>query len=391
MGKTSPLAPPPDAALWDDPARLPALGCTLCPDLGICGGLRVRAGVFDCRSLCACARQGKKCNGVCRRDPRLFIARVNEVGGWGLDDVPRCAALPIRSVAEYAPVIYDGTDRVSVLNGGTVALPLLSLFSRSTGTGRFETRAEMLESFRLSRDTRIILTGVAEDTAIERWWSFADRPRLIESLHGLGIELVTAPNYSLFTDVTRYDNFHNMKRIVLAWSEFLAGGMPCALHINGRNGRDYERWRAFVTTREEVTSIAFEFTTGTSNHGRGQYHCDQLLALAAAAGRPLHLVLRGGRRRYLRQLAASFASITVVDADPYVRTKHRQRARFTMGPGGVEWHPSQTAKGEPLDELLAHNVEIARHSTLMHLGWLRANYGHAETGHVSPLLEPSPA
>jgi hypothetical protein len=27
----------------------------------------------------------------------------------------------------------------------------------------------------------------------------------------------------------------------------------------------------------------------------------------------------------------------------------------------------------------------------MHLGWLRANYGHAETGHVSPLLEPSPA
>src|SRR6185503_20370595 len=200
--------------------------------------------------------------------------------------------------------------------GGTVALPLLSLFSRSTGTGRFESRAEMLEGFRLSMDTRVILTGVAEDAAIERWWSFTDRPRLIESLHRLGIELVTAPNYSLFTDVTRYDNFHNMKRIVLAWSEFISGGMPCALHINGRNDRDYERWREFVATRDEVTSVAFEFTTGTSNQERGQYHCEHLVALACTAGRPLHFVLRGGRRRYLQQLATAFASVTVIDGDP---------------------------------------------------------------------------
>jgi hypothetical protein len=390
MGKTIPLVSPPDAALWDDPARALALGCTLCPDRDICGGLRVRAGVFDCRSLCACARRGSKCNGVCRRDTHLFIARVTEVGGWDLNDASRCAPLHSHGVAEYAPVIYDGTDRASLLNGGTVAVPLLSLFSRSTGTGRFETGAEMRESFRLSPDTRIVLTGVAEDTAIERWWSFGDRPRLIESLHALGIELVTAPNYSLFTDVTRYDNFHNMKRIVLAWSEFMAGGMPCALHINGRNDRDYDRWREFVTTRDEVTSVAFEFTTGTSNHKRGQYHCDQLVALAHAAGRPLHLVLRGGRRRYLQPLAAAFASVTVIDADPYVRTKRRQRARFTMGPG-IQWHSSPTAKGEPLDELLAHNVEVARCSTLLRLAWLRANYGHAEAGHVSPLLEPSAA
>ena len=40
--------------------------------------------------------------------------------------------------------------------------------------------------------------------------------------------------------------------------------------------------------------------------------------------RPLHLVVRG-RRRHLQQLAAPFASVTVVDADAYV-TKYRQRA-----------------------------------------------------------------
>ena len=101
-------------------------------------------------------------------------------------------------------------------------------------------------------------------------------------------------------------------------------------------------------------------------------------------------MLRGGRRRYLQPLAAAFASVTIIDADPYVRTKRRHRAGFTMGPG-IEWHSWPTAKGEPLDELLAHNVEVARCSTVMRLAWLRANYGHAETGHVSPLLESSPA
>ncbi len=75
------LVLPEDMLARETAARPLALGCTLCPDLDICRGLRVRAGVFDCRSLCACARSSKNCNSVCRRDPLLFVARVNEVEG----------------------------------------------------------------------------------------------------------------------------------------------------------------------------------------------------------------------------------------------------------------------------------------------------------------------
>ena len=355
----------------------------------MCGGLRVAAGIFDCRALCACQRNGKRCFGVCRRDPSVFVSRMREVGSFAFDTVPRVAPVSARALPDYAPIIYDGTKRRGRLDAGVVAIPLLSFFSRASGTGRFETREETLATFKLSPDTRIILTGVAKDPAIERWWSFADRPRLIATLRPLGVEMVTAPNYSLFTDVTRLDNLHNMKRIVLAWAEFMAGGMPCALHINARTDTDYRRFGDFIGEREEVTAVAFEFLTGSATAARGAEHCEQLVALAARVRRPLRLVVRGGRK-HLRQLTAAFAGVTVLDADPYMKAKYRRRARLALG-AEIEWQASRTAKSEPLDDLLQHNVELARHSTELRLGWFRADYGHGETGHVSPLLESGPA
>lgn len=385
MKNRTPLSPPPEATLWDDPSLPMKLGCTACPELQLCGGLRIAAGVFDCRVLCACQRTGKRCSGVCRRDARVFIRRVRDVGGFEFDNVPRCEPAEAKAISDYVPIIYNGTNRIGLLDGGTVAVPLLSVFNQQSGTGRFETREEMLEYFRLSRRTRIILTGVAEDRAIERWWSLGDRPRLIETLKPLGVEMVTAPNYSLFTDVSRLDNLQNMKRIALTFAEFMAGGMPCALHVNGRTPRDYERWTGFVAERDEVSSIAFEFTTGTAG-ARGEWHRDQLVALARQVGRPLHLFVRGGRR-HLQPLTAAFSSVTVLDAGPYLKTKHRQRARLSMG-AELEWRLWRTSNGEALDDLLQHNIAMARHSAELRRGWLRADYGHAESRDLRPLLQP---
>jgi hypothetical protein len=41
--------------------------------------------------------------------------------------------------------------------------------------------------------------------------------------------------------VPRLDNLFNMKRIALVWSEIQREGMPCALHLNARTDRDFER------------------------------------------------------------------------------------------------------------------------------------------------------
>jgi hypothetical protein len=319
----------------------------------------------------------------------MFVKFVNDVRGFGFDNVPRGQPLPSRPLPDYAPMVYDGTDRHGDLKTDVVAIPLLALFHRRSGTGRFEDRKELLRHFRLASGTRIILTGIDQDPAIERWWSFGDRPRLIRSLNDLGISMVTSPNYSLFTDVTRHDNLRNLKRIAVAWSEFVREGMPCALHLNGRTDRDWERLGDFVAEREEVTDVAVEFTTGSAGVTRGRFHRDALLALAARAGRPLRLVMRGGRR-HLPELVRAFASVTVLDSDAYMKTKHRRRARLRLG-GDVEWVSTPTPQGAYLDTLLQHNVDTERHSTITRMEWLRANYGHAESGHTSPLLEPRAA
>lgn len=377
---------PPDPVLWYDAALPLALGCRVCPDLDLCGGLRIQGAAFDCRSLCSCARTPTKCSGVCRADHRTFVRRVREIGGFSLDDVPRSTPLRVPALPDYVPIIYDGTDRTERLAADTVALPLLSVFHRASGTVRFAEREEMLAFFKLSPATRVFLSGVDIDRSLERWWSFAERPRLIESLRSLGVDMVTAPNFSLFTDVTRHDNLHNIKRIALTWAEFMAGGVPCALHVNARTDTDYRRWSDFVAERPEVSLLAFEFTTGPCSPARSGYHLDQLLALAADARRPLHLVLRGGIR-HLRELTDGFASVSLLDANPYMKTKHRQRAQLLLG-ADLKWRPSPTPKGQPLDELLHHNVEFARHSAQRRRKWLRTDHGHAKAADVGSLLQP---
>jgi hypothetical protein len=381
-------APAADWKLWHNPALAPKMGCLECPDRPVCGGLHIAAGVFDCGGLCACARGAKRCSGVCRNNPRDFVARVAEVGGFALDNVPRCAPLTWPDVPDYVPVIYDGTSRRGGLAAGTVAVPLMALFNRRSGTGRCDTADDVLAHFRLAAGTRIIVTGVAADGALEAWWSFSDRPRLIALLLALGVEMVTAPNYSSFTDVTRYDNLHNLKRIALATAEFIAGGLPCAFHINGRTDRDYERLCDYVAEREEIAAVAFEFATGAAGM-RGQHHLEQLLGLAAKAGRPLRLVVRGGRP-YLPQLAAAFASVSVLDTEPYVKTKYRQRARCAPC-GEMEWFESPTPSGAPLDDLLAHNVECARRSAALRANGIHADHADAEAAHVGALLKSRPA
>ena len=62
-----------------------------------------------------------------------------------------------------------------------------------------------------------------------------------------------------------------------------------------------------------------------------------------------------------------------------MKTKHRQRAQI-CDRRRCRMALSPTPKGQPLDDLLRHNLEVARHSALLRRGWLRANYGHAEAG-----------
>lgn len=348
-------APPTEIAerrLWHDERRnTPCLGCWVCPERQDCGTLAVEAGITSCLDLC-CGSPGS-CDKPCRNHPD-YALRVREVGGFDLATVPRAPVLEAPRLPASVSVIFHGDSRAELIGPAPVALPLYRMFRRRTGEMRFATHEELCAEFGLVQGTPIILTGTDQDPPLERWWGLESRRReIVRALPPLGVVMGTTPNFSLFGDVPRHVDLHAIKRIGLVHAEFLEGGLPCALHVNGRTDTDFLNWGAYVRVRPEVTHLAFEFTTGTARAARRDYHLENLIGIAAAAGRPLRLLVRGGIE-ILPRLRAAFETVTVLETLTFMKTMMRQRL-ILREDGSARWRSAPTPRGAPVDPLFAAN------------------------------------
>lgn len=342
--------------LWHEPDQATSsLGCMACPERRVCGGLRLKAAFFDCLQFCCGCPSG--CDRVCRNHPD-YPDRVREVKTFDLGTVPRAPVVAAPNLPRVVPVIYHRTSRSQPPTSETVALPLYSLFDRRSGLPRHASHEVLCEAFGIAPGSTILLTGTDRDPPLERWWEFGENKRrtIIRTMKEAGVGLVTTPNYSLFIDRPRWDDLHAMKRIAIIHEEFLHEGMPAALHVNGRTESDFRRWAAHIGGRTEITHLAYEFTTGTGWAGRQEQHALWLTELAAAAGRPLHLVVRGGLE-VLPVLAQTFAGITVLDTSIFMKTMMRQRA-YPKSNVALGWAGAPTKRGVPVDGLFADNCRI---------------------------------
>ena len=264
-----------EARYWDDPNRNTAsLGCSRCPELGVCGGLHVRSSAFDC--LTYCCGTPNECDIVCPRNS-TFVDRVREVGGFDLGNVRRATRLEFPPLPHSIPLVYSRGRRRARFRPAAVGLLLYQLIDRRTGELRFGRRSVLCSYFGIDPATPIVLTGTAMDKTLERWWSLGGQRRaVISNMLSLGIVAATTPNYSVFSDVPRWDNFHAMVRIGISWQEMTEAGLPTALHVNARSQVDWRRWTDFVLQRTEITAIAYEFATGAAGRTRMAYHVDEL-------------------------------------------------------------------------------------------------------------------
>lgn len=232
------------------------------------------------------------------------------------------------------------------------------MFDRRTGEPRFTSHDELCRAFGIQLSTTILLTGTDRDPPLERWWGFGEgiRRQIIRSLRAIGTSLVTTPNYSLFIDRPRWDDFHAMKRIAIIHEEFLREGLAAALHVNGRTETDFDRWTTYIAERPEITHIAYEFATGTGRTGRREQHTTWLTNLAAAVDRPLHLIVRGGTE-ILPILSQSFENLTFLDTSTFMKTMMRQQA-YPKSNAALGWRQSPTAPGALVDDLFAENSRM---------------------------------
>ena len=343
---------------WDDAdSQSLAVGCSACADLAMCGGLHKKQDAFSC--LDDCCGNAPGCDSICPRNPSAFVMRLREINGFDLGNIPRAAARAAPTLPSYVPLIYHGNRRDSRLEIAAAAIPLHKLYHRRDGGLRYSSRAEIAAAFGLSEQTKIILVGYGRDKTIETWWGLSTKRReLTARLANLGLEVATSPNYSLFTDQTRYDDMYNIKRIGIAWQEFVAEGLPCALHLNARTERDYERLADFIESREEATDVVFEFGTGGGWPGRREFHCWHLAEIARYVNRPLHMVMVGGAT-VIPEIAAAYDRLTFIDTTAFMTAINRQRLvegndlRLTK-------KPQMTAAGAPIDSLLAANIDTMR-------------------------------
>lgn len=346
---------------WDDDAKSPlALGCGPCPELGRCGGLHQQFKTFNCMD--ECCHDPANCTAMCPDNPTMFIARMREINDLDFNNISRAAKVTTALLPAYAPHFYHGSSRGERLATDVAALPLHVLYKRRDGSAKFATRTELAAAFGIHENTKIVLVGSGHDASIEAWWKLSEkRQPLLAMIADHGYELVTGPNYSLFTNQLRWDDMHSMKRIAITQQEFAAAGVPCALHLNGRTPRDYERWANYLRERDEITHVVFEFGTVWRWPLRREFHLQHLIHVANAVGRPLHMTMIGGMEA-VPALAQAYAKLTVVDAVPFLKAVKRQK--LTEGNDlKLRSHPAPTGQGEPIGPLLAHNVDVSRART----------------------------
>lgn len=347
------------AALWHHARNTESLGCQGCHYKPDCGGLRVEAGVFSCLTFCRCV-DPRRCDNICPRNSSHLVARSFEVNGFGLMNAPTAPHAPTVLMPACAPLIYHSYSRERAPEAEAVALSLYALLNKKDGTLRFSSREQLVEHFRLPRNSLIILSGTDEDPPLERWWSLPDRPGVARRLRDLGVALMTTPNFSLFGDVPRLDNLYNMKRSALVWAETMRAGLPCALHINARVDRDWERWAQFLQQRPEAEWVACEFGTGAGAPKRIEWHVERLRDLARSVRRPLKLVSRGGINA-LTLLRESFEQVLFIDTASFVKAHKRQQA--TLKDDQLAWIKRPTKVGVPIDDLLDTNIRVVKEWT----------------------------
>ncbi|MCW5829967.1 MAG: DUF4417 domain-containing protein [Deltaproteobacteria bacterium] len=314
--------------------------------------------MLDCLELC-CGKP-EKCDSVCLKNPH-FVDRVREVGGFEFDNVPRSRRLAYPNLPPVVPLIYHNSGRREKFDKDFIALSLYQVVARISGKSRINDRADLCDYFGIQHDAKILLTGTHKDAPLERWWGFGDnRQSILKELKALKVDIVTTPNFSLFTDRPRWDDMHSMKRIALVWQEFLNVGIPAALHVNARTDHDWSRWTSFISDRDEVDHLCFEFGTGGGFPTRIQWHIDHLRRMGDTVKRPLTLIVRGGTDA-LSELKRSFHQICVIDTSAFVKTIKRQQATIEQS-GALRWKSVPTEKGSPLDGMFRHNFSaMERH------------------------------
>ena len=315
------------------------LGCQRCELLEICGGTTD----FDCYA--SCCGKSSTCTLACPH-AHGFSATMQDAGGMRMKG-HYAIRQRLENLPAYIPHIHHGSCRSGPLPSSLVALTTFDV-SAPSADERFDSPSHLRKYFGLSDDARILLLSVAKDNRLEHHWRYSESQRLPQYLAALGISHVTAPNFSFALNEPRPEHLVNRSRSLHEAERMAGAGLSVIPHINAFNQRDWNCWRDFLRDHPHLSMICQEFQTGLASGKRARWHVYQMRNIEQALGRGLQLIAAGGRRHL--PLLIELSAITVIDANPFVKTLMRRR--LVDG----KWQKHGTPEGEPLDQLMEDNI-----------------------------------
>jgi hypothetical protein len=142
---------------------------------------------MDCFRFC-CGKQ--ECEIVCPNSPNHYAKRLQEIRGFGLENVDRCDPVKFERTSGYAPLIHHAYSRSGTFPGEIVSLSLYELLDRY-GAPKYFSRSDVAQQFRIRSDARLIITGVDVDALLERIWRSTHREAIAVMLRSLEVSLMT--------------------------------------------------------------------------------------------------------------------------------------------------------------------------------------------------------
>jgi hypothetical protein len=284
-----------------------------------------------------------------------FIPLLREVGGTLEVDMQHPLHQASFIMPWYIPVIDHGYSRQEPLKVPFAALDTYKLFKLKKGHYQAiaDNAEELRAAFKLSRDTRIILRGIAKDPPLEEYWAYRKIDRVPEQLAKLDISLVIGPNFSMFLDVPRLDPIFNRKRQLICLAELADVGISVVPHLSAIMPGDWNFWRQLLTTHSNICYVAKEFQTGNRSRSEGQKAIYNLSSLQQAVGRSLHPLLVGGMQ-HVELAATAFSRLTVLDSRPFMNAVSRRS--FDLDAEHGYWVNTPTGKGQAIDHILRENI-----------------------------------
>jgi hypothetical protein len=260
----------------------------------------------------------------------------------------------------YVPLVRNGSRRIAFLENDVVALPFSKVVGfrkgRSSYGPRFSDGDELRRFFKVRPDARVILVGVREDRYLENLWQKHRNQTLFDELVPLNLAGVTVPNFSAFDDMSQFNIFWNMKRMLIVAERLSASNIPVILHLNATNAGHWKHWAMVLKEHSEVRAVCKEFQTGFKPFEKGMEVVDNLSRLQDETGNRLHPILVGGGPFY-RAAKKRFDSFTVIDSRPHMLSMGRTLLQV-LSERFYEEVKVPTLLGQGVDDLYRENLRV---------------------------------